>query len=386
MASSTDSNEETFDAIESRRRNALELNEVGGVEYISLPTNVFAPFKKTDSNAYDYCRICQGNGCAQCTWGEATTGSSSELDTFSSNESPEEPRAPEILKKSKNLTTSPTFKKPPQGHSSKSRRKAKRIAREEGEGDDALDLKKRRAHHEEGKNYLVVKGPSDSYWADELNDDTDDENENFYPVIDPVTAEIDQLVVNMKENGNCFACSYDDLTRKGEAFPPMFKDKWESFVRCVLEGFRNVHSMKILGPQLHQAFMRDVIAREPVYGEDGEIEMVWSEHGIIEHFREHNIDPELQIFFLSQNVLEQIRTLNRSSMYVQHKVSGRKKIRSEAVELQGKLLSQLALLWKAKPSELFGANPDRKITSVPNPMLNPRRKVISEGVNLFKRK
>lgn len=414
MASFTVENFDGFDDIS--RNSPIQLSEIGGVEYIALPTNAFGNNKNSDQQAYDSCRICHGIGCARCTWGEnpsSTSSSDIEASSSSSETTKEQAEQPQLMKKSKHLTNNTISQLEKKKNSKKKptkkgkRRKAKRTSRDEEEDEECegeeeceqeeaqqsmYNVKRQRTpqyntefiSEGDGRNYLVSKGPSDAHWEDEINDDTNDDHENFFPVLDPVTVEMEQLAVNIKEHNVCFACSYDDLTRKGESLTPIFKEKWESFVRCVIDGFRNVHSMKILGEQLHQAFMKDVV----VHTEGGNfpLQPVWSPYGIIEHFRKHNIEPELQIFFLSQNILEQLRTVNESSMFVAHKVSGRKKVSEKGVDMQGKLINQLMVLWKSKPSELYGANPNRKITEAPNPMLNPRRKVISEGVSLFKRK
>lgn len=389
MASSTEGNVDPFADMRGERP-IIEIGTIGGTEYISLPNHTFAPAKFSDSQAYDICRICQGNGCAQCTWGNSSNSNSSESELSSSEDTPQ---VPDMIKPSK--MPKPKKKKPAKKRRSNTKRtsRAEMEEIEEQQAEELAAIKKQRVVEkgdvmpdEENPNYLVIKGPSDAYWADELNDETDDDEKNFFPAIDPVTAEMDQLIVNMRENNNCFACSYDELTNSGVCFPSVFKNKWESFVKCALEALRNIPSMKIVGKQLYQAFIENVLVREPTYNDKGEPEMIWSEYSIIEHFREHNIDPCLQIHFLSQNILEQLRTVNRTQMYVQHKVSGRKKVVDKSVDTQGKLINQLALLWKLKPNELYGANPNRSITEAPNPMLNSRRKVVSESISIFRKK
>ncbi len=341
-------------------RSPHEVVNFEGSDFVAItPTKSFS-----SPISYSTCQICLGKGCTQCFLGERPEYLEEE-ERYNKAGYEEYTHSPEH----EELNSSP----------SQSMYRTKRYSREE-EGEEG---------REEGeKRQRVLQNTSRE--SGRSRDSREEAIVHFYPVTDPWTKQLDEMCGETQDDSICFACVYDSFGSHGQP-SAVFRDKWNSFLKEVMDGFVNVAqgSLTTLGEQLYETFLDKVLAKakrkDPITGLETVVRSSsdpWSAAGIVEHFQYHSTDPQIVVHRLIVERVEQIRTLNQSQMYLQHDVSGRRILNlfeKDIVDIQGKLQKQLIDLYKLEPAKLYMANPNRKLPEV-SPMLNSKRLVVENSV------
>ena len=168
----------------------------------------------------------------------------------------------------------------------------------------------------------------DAEWYIE-RESTAEKEKDFVHVMDPVQRDFESLLGEKEQRvpTECFACKY----MTNVAANQLYMDQWVKVVRFWQQGFSVNMNYSSFGMDLHRVFTETVAKIMLKEGKVAEDEIVWSPYGILYHFLNHAIDPEIQTLLNVRGVDRAIQSIQTNELYLKHPSSGRVIVSKEAL-------------------------------------------------------
>jgi hypothetical protein len=226
-----------------------------------------------------------------------------------------------------------------------------------------------------------ISAKRDCDWINEKDyeEDKDDHEKHFKPIISPFQAELETLLQYGEEleTEDCWGCNYQDENGTG-----IFADHWNTIIKIFVEGIDNTKP-SILAKQMYEYFQKHTIVQVKQYSkksselEISSLKQVWSPYGMINHFFNHILDPCITTKVQLWRLNRLIKLHMTEGMVEQHDVTRRRRIVKGSESTLKSMLQMQNTLYNRKPEKMQSYNKNRSLQNNGYSIINPNRTIIS---------
>ncbi len=146
----------------------------------------------------------------------------------------------------------------------------------------------------------------------------------------------------------CFGCEYMAVA----AHETIYADDWRAVVEFFQASLPMCPGPRHLGAELYAFFDRTVVESLRKRGVMQPDARLWSPHGILDHFMNHNRDPVVQMMRDYMAYTEIHATIIKNQIFELHPESGRRRVNGEALKMLKTIGEMREKLMRANPHQL----------------------------------
>jgi len=230
-----------------------------------------------------------------------------------------------------------------------------------------------------------ISAKRDCEWNNEKDyeEDKDDHEKHFKPIISPFQSELEGLLQYGEELEpvDCWGCNYQDENGTG-----IFAQHWNRIIKIFVEGIDNTKP-SILAQHMYKYFKEYTIVEVKQYSKKtsevkiSSVKQVWSPYGMINHFFNHVLDPEVITKVQIWRLNRLIKLHMTEGMVEQHDVTGRRKIVKGSESSLKSMLQMQNTLYNRKPERMQSYNKNRSLQNNGYSIINTTNKTIISTFN-----
>lgn len=188
---------------------------------------------------------------------------------------------------------------------------------------------------EPNKRIRTFDSHSDSSWFVEASPDT--AKTPAVPIMYPWQKSFETLRELGVDENECFGCAFQTVA----AHESIYANDWKALVEFFQASIKQCMNPRQLGIELYAFFDRTVMASLRANGDLAEGASLWSPHGILDHFLNHNRDPTVQMFLDYMAYTKMYNVIINNEIFEMHPESGRVMVNTDA-------LKKLKLVWEMR--------------------------------------
>lgn len=198
------------------------------------------------------------------------------------------------------------------------------------------------------KRARAFEQPSDDSWFVEASPEA--AKAPAVPVMYTWEKEFEALreLCETSEPIKCFGCEYIAVA----GHESIYADDWRRLVDFFMASLPMCPSPRHLGVEMYEFFDRtvaDSLRKRNVIAQDAKL---WSPHGILDHFMNHNRDPVVQIMRDYMAYTEIHSIIIKNEIFELHSESGRRRVNGEALKKLKTIAEMREKLMRVNPYQL----------------------------------
>lgn len=150
------------------------------------------------------------------------------------------------------------------------------------------------------------------------------------------------------ETTKCFGCEYIAVA----GHETIYADDWRALVDFFQASLPMCPNPRQLGIDLYTFFDRTVVESLRKQGAMQPDQRVWSPHGILDHFMNHNRDPVVQMMRDYMAYTEIHSTIIKNEIFELHPESGRRRVNSDALKKLKTIAEMREKLMRTNPHQM----------------------------------